>query len=110
MAKSIHEIHSENYLALPMALRQEVYEFLIHEFPPDFFERIRLGYLIFGEAWWMQDEILFNMNEGLAVRTSLRKAGYSDYDLPCGNWDLVYVPVMEAAAGLRPVIFAQDVD
>ena len=108
MGSNIHETHDENYAALPWALRQEVYDFLHHEFPQSFFDQIRLGYLIYGKEWWRQEEDIFNMKEGDTVRKALRHNGYSDYDLPCGNWDDVYIPVLEAAAGVRPVLFPDE--
>lgn len=110
MNKDVHILHDENYKALPLALRLEVYDFLKEEFPPNFFEQIKLGFFIYKRTWWQQEEKIFNMNAGLAVRTALRKAGYSDDNLPCGNWDDVFIPVLEAAAGCRPVIFDGEED
>ena len=108
MDSEIHDIHTANYKALPKELRKELYDFLHREFPPVFFEGIRLGHMIYGKDWWRQDEPSFNMKEGLACRTAFRKAGYLDYDLPCGNWDAVYIPVLEAATDLRPIIFPDE--
>lgn len=110
MPDDVHLKHDKNFAAMSMAQRLEVCDFLRHEFPPNFFEQIKLGHFIFRKTWWQQEEKIFNMNEGLAIRTALRKAGYSDYDLPCGNWDDVYIPVLEAAAGVRPVLLPEEVE
>jgi hypothetical protein len=49
------------------------------------------------QTWWA----LEHFNFGMSIRNQLRQAGYKDDQLPSGNWDDYYVPILEAAVGAR---------
>jgi len=104
----IHAQHDDAYAALPKFLRLELVDFLRHNVSVQFFASMRVGWLIFKKDWFLQED--FHRKDGLNLRNLLRSSGYTDFDLPSGNWDDVYVPVLEAAAGLRPVLLPSEVD
>lgn len=63
------------------------------------------------ETWWAHDlepnpkttsiPNPFHFRQGMAARNALREAGLLDAQLPSGNWDDYYIPLLEVAAGCQ---------
>lgn len=50
-------------------------------------------------TWWMSHG--WHGLGGQRIRTTLRESGLGDDHLPGGTWEDFYIPVVEAAAGVR---------
>ena len=59
--------------------------------------QIRNDWIKDPKTWWA----IAHHWWGMGIRNSLRDSVCSDSELPSGNWDDYYVPLVEMACGLR---------
>lgn len=91
--------YKEKFLEIPATLREEAATFLaVH------LDQLTKDLII--EAWQREGSkwcTPFHMFWGMSIRNNLRNAGWTDDQLPDGNWDDYYVSLIEYALGLRSV-------
>lgn len=93
----------ERFRALPRELRQQAVGILTAAIPAGDLERIKQLHATYDDEWWSVAG--YHFYGGMAVRNLLRSGGIRDDQLPeydgHQNWDDYYIPVLEAAAGVR---------
>jgi hypothetical protein len=91
--------HQSRYLELSVEIRDTALSILGKYISAESYEMVVEDYQKWGERWWLEANIHFHW--GRAVRNLLRQQGIPDNQLPSGNWDDYYLPLIEVMAGCR---------
>lgn len=95
----------DRFRAMPIELRRTAVDILRAEMPAESLAEVKRLHLTYDDEWFFVDDYHFVV--GMAIRNALRTGGIPDADLPefegYRNWDDYYIPVLEAAAGVRDV-------
>lgn len=94
---NIQEHHEHKLKELPEWIRDKGVEYLKGLIPDDDKIQIKMEYEKDNKTWWA----MYHHGWGTAIRNSLRDNVCLDDELPSGNWDDYYVPLVEIACGLR---------
>jgi|SRR5690348_2098301 len=91
--------HDEYIKELPKDILESSVQVIRAAFDIDTILRISEEYHADPEHWWAG----YHHGWGTAIRNLLRDKVCRDNKLPSGNWDDVYIPIVEIALGLREV-------
>lgn len=88
--------NKERWDEMPVALRDRAVAELRNRLPEEDKKWLRNRIRMFGNKWWLED--VWHFRGGMVIRNLLRTyADILDTQLPSGNWDDYYIPVLEAA-------------
>jgi hypothetical protein len=99
------EFNDAQWERLDPAFRERAVDVLREQFSDRDIEGLKKMYEEDPAEWWAQGE--WHTYGGSDVRNVLREAGLLDTELPpdpesaAGNWDSFYIPIVEAAIGVR---------
>ena len=93
----IQEFHNKSISELPDGIKERAVQALKLIFSEVVILEIRKAHEEDSDAWWAANHFSWGMN----VRNFLREQVCLDEDLPSGNWDDYYVPIVEIACGIR---------
>ena len=91
------EINQKRWQEMPANLRERAVAFLQKELSSEDKDWLRNTMKEHGTLWWCEG--CWHFGGGMCIRNLLRKGVCLDGELPSGNWDDYYIPVVEAAVG-----------
>lgn len=94
---NISKFHYESMSHLSDEIKTKSVEFLKKHLSQKVVEEIKQLYKNDKQTWWASEHFGY----GMYIRNQLRSNVCPDNELPSGNWDDYYVPLMEATCGLR---------
>lgn len=96
----LREFHMGELAKLDPEYRDRCVSYLRTKIPSEVLCRVYAMYNDDPVNWSVE----FHFSAGMAVRNLLRNGGFTDNQLPSGNWDDYYVPILELAAGCWEVV------
>jgi hypothetical protein len=99
------EFNDQQWEKLPPSIRERAVAILQEQFSDEDVAGLKKMYEEDPAEWWAANE--WHTYGGTEVRNTLREGGLMDVELPPdpetneGNWDSFYIPVIEAAIGVR---------
>jgi hypothetical protein len=94
------QYYDEKLAEIPKEFLDKVVNFVKEDFgkDPEMIEEIKAAYEEQGPIQWA---IPAHHDWGMHIRNTFRNQGFTEDNLPDGNWDDYYIQVIELALGLR---------